>query len=78
MSERQPEITTHRKGATIGVNRDGEPVGVVTDLGHRRFAMTLYTAECPWDAHAGVATSEAEAVATVGRGGETPDHMVTL
>jgi hypothetical protein len=50
MTERQPEITTHRKGATIGVNRDDKPVGVVTDLGHRRFAMTLYTAECPWDA----------------------------
>jgi hypothetical protein len=50
MTERQPEITTHRKGATIGVNRDGKPIGVVTDLGHRRFAMTLYTAECPWDA----------------------------
>jgi hypothetical protein len=47
MSERQPDITSHRRGATIGVNRDGKPVGVVTDLGNRRFAMQLYTTECP-------------------------------
>ena len=51
------------------------PVGVVTDLGHRRFAMLLYTVECPWEAYAGVASSEAKAVSTVGLRGETPAHM---
>ena len=75
MSMREPEITSHRQGATIGVNRDGLPVGVVTDLGNRRFAMRIYTTECPWEAYAGVATSEAKAVTTVGLRGETPAHM---
>lgn len=75
MSQREPEITSHRQGATIGVNRDGMPVGVVTDLGHRRFAMLLYTVECPWEAYAGVASSEAQAITTVGLRGETPAHM---
>ncbi len=75
MSQREPEITSHRKGATIEVNRDGMPVGVVTDLGHRRFAMRLYTAECPWQTYAGVASSEAQAITTVGLRGETPAHM---
>jgi hypothetical protein len=75
MSQPEPEITSHRKGATIGVNRDGMPVGVVTDLGNRRFAMRLYTTECPWESYAGVASSEAQAVRTVGLRGETPAHM---
>lgn len=73
---REPEITSHRQGATIGVNRDGMPVGVVTDLGNRRFAMRIYTAECPWEEYAGVATSENKAVETVGLRGETPDHLL--
>ncbi|MGA2163805.1 MAG: hypothetical protein ABSH36_04980 [Solirubrobacteraceae bacterium] len=51
------------------------PVGVVTDLGNRRFAMRLYTTECPWEAYAGVASSEAQAITTVGLHGETPAHM---
>jgi len=72
---REPEITSHRDGATIGVNRDGSPVGVVTDLGNRRYAMLIYTAESPWEEHAGVASSEAKAVTTVGLRGETPAHM---
>jgi hypothetical protein len=75
MSPREPEITSHRQGSTIGVNRDGMPVGVVTDLGNRRFAMRLYTAECPWETYAGVASSEAKAITTVGLRGETPPHM---
>ncbi|MGD1059119.1 MAG: hypothetical protein ABR992_17085 [Solirubrobacteraceae bacterium] len=75
MSQREPEITSHRQGATIGVNRDGMPVGVVTDLGNRRFAMRIYTTECPWEEYAGVASSEAKAVSTVGLRGETPAHM---
>jgi len=75
MSQHEPEITSHRKDATIAVNRDGMPVGVVTDLGNRRFAMRLYTTECPWEAYAGVASSEAQAITTVGLHGETPAHM---
>jgi hypothetical protein len=75
MSQREPDITSHRKGATIGVNRDGLPVGVVTDLGNRRFAMRIYTTECPWEEYAGVASSEAKAVTTVGLRGETPPYM---
>jgi len=75
MSQREPEITSHRRGATIGVNRDGMPVGVVTDLGNRRFAMLVYTTESPWEEYAGVASSEAKAVTTVGLRGETPAHM---
>jgi hypothetical protein len=71
----RPEITSHRQGSTIGVNRDGMPAGVVTDLGNRRFAMRIYTAECPWETYAGVASSEAKAITTVGLRGETPDHM---
>lgn len=75
MSQREPEITSHRKGCTIGVNRDGMPVGVVTDLGNRRFAMRIYTTECPWEEYAGVASSEAKAVSTVGLRGDTPTHL---
>jgi hypothetical protein len=51
------------------------PVGVVTDLGNRRFAMRIYTTECPWEEYAGVASSEAKAVSTVGLRGETPAHL---
>jgi hypothetical protein len=76
MSQREPEITSHRQGATIGVNRDGMPVGVVTDLGNRRFAMLVYTTERPWEEYAGVAASEAKAVTTVGLRGVTPDHLM--
>jgi hypothetical protein len=75
MSQREPEITSRRQGSTIDVNRDGKPVGVVTDLGNRRFSMMLYTSERPWEEHAGVASSEAKAIATVGMRGETPNHM---
>lgn len=75
MSPREPEITSHRQGATIGVNRDGMPVGVVTDLGNRRFAMLAYTTERPWEKYEGIAASEAKAVTTVGLRGETPAHM---
>lgn len=75
MSPREPDITSHRQGCTIAVNRDGMPVGVVTDLGHRRFAMQIYTTECPWETYAGVASSEAKAITTVGLRGETPDHI---
>ena len=78
MSPREPDITSHRQGSTIAVNRDGMPVGVVTDLGNRRFAMQIYTTERPWETYAGVATSEAKAITTVGLRGETPDHMEDL
>jgi hypothetical protein len=37
--------------------------------------MMLYTAERPWEEYAGVASSEAKAIATVGMRGETPSHM---
>ncbi|MGH2852683.1 MAG: hypothetical protein ACRDLF_00620 [Solirubrobacteraceae bacterium] len=72
---REPDITSQRQGATITVNRDGKPVGVVTDLGNRRFSMMLYTVERPWEQYEGVASSEAKAVETVGMRGETPNHM---
>lgn len=69
-------ITTHRKGKTIGVNRDGKPVGVVHDLGKGAgFSIFLYTKECPWDAHAGVVSTAEEAIEIVGRRGQTPDYM---
>jgi hypothetical protein len=71
----QPQITTFRKGRRIGVNRDGQPVGLVYRLGDSEYTMTLYTKDCPWEAHAGVATSEDDAIATVARRGETPDHL---
>ncbi len=75
MSPREPDITWRRQGCTIEVNRDGMPVGLVTDLGNRRFAMQIYTTECPWETYAGVASSEAKAITTVGLRGETPPHM---
>ncbi len=68
-------ISTIRKGNTIGVNRDGKPIGVI-----HRISETLYTAhpylrECPWDCTIAGLPSEAEALRNVEHYGATPDYM---
>lgn len=72
-------ISTTRKGKTIGVNRDGDPVGHATLASRKnqpeRWTAFVYLVDPPYDAVATGFDSADTAVAYIGLHGETPDHL---